>query len=279
MQRQSLPAQQCCGKVTRCKLVVCKSRARLTYQGLLCIVCCSSGHCGGQRHHCSGWCLWATRGCLVQGCRRAGPQGAPAPHLPGSKQRCTRGSGTGGTQGCAASLLCMQPVAVRGQHKRPGVCLCEPAPGISGSQILCWVFVGFQQQVRDVLKVEWIEGDPARGIDYVYLADEDHQKVAGSVKATLRVQPDGERCCSCRPAGDEVLGLCTQMSCGMCCAAKPHLLADRPRACAVILLVCRRAPLGCDRHHWRRGRPGRGEPEWQCCYRHAVLQVSQRLVH
>ena len=50
-------------------------------------------------------------------------------------------------------------------------------------------------QVRDLLKVEWIEGDPARGLDYVFLADEDYQKVQGSVKAALRVQPDGEHCC------------------------------------------------------------------------------------
>jgi hypothetical protein len=47
-------------------------------------------------------------------------------------------------------------------------------------------------QVRDLLKVEWVEGDPSRGLDYVYLAEEEYQKVFGSVKARLRVMPDGE---------------------------------------------------------------------------------------
>lgn len=47
--------------------------------------------------------------------------------------------------------------------------------------------------MRDLLKVEWNEADPARGIDYVYLADEDYQKVAASVKATRRPQPNGEQ--------------------------------------------------------------------------------------
>jgi hypothetical protein len=46
--------------------------------------------------------------------------------------------------------------------------------------------------VRDLLKVEWLENDPARGVDYVYLSDEDYEKVQASVKATLRPQPDGE---------------------------------------------------------------------------------------
>ena len=47
-------------------------------------------------------------------------------------------------------------------------------------------------QVRDLLKVEWVEDDPSRGLDYVYLAEEEYQKVFASVKANLRVMPDGE---------------------------------------------------------------------------------------
>lgn len=46
--------------------------------------------------------------------------------------------------------------------------------------------------MRDLLKVEWVEGDPSRGLDYVYLAEEEYQKVFASVKASLRVMPDGE---------------------------------------------------------------------------------------
>jgi len=47
-------------------------------------------------------------------------------------------------------------------------------------------------QVRDLLKVEWVQGDPARGLDSVYLSDDDYQRVKASVKAELSVQPDGE---------------------------------------------------------------------------------------
>lgn len=46
-------------------------------------------------------------------------------------------------------------------------------------------------QVRDLLKVEWVEGDPARGVEYVYLSDEDYQRVHASVKAAARTAPDG----------------------------------------------------------------------------------------
>lgn len=53
------------------------------------------------------------------------------------------------------------------------------------------------QQVRDLLKVEWVQGDPARGLDNVYLSDDDYQRVKASVKAELRVQPDGECRGSC----------------------------------------------------------------------------------
>lgn len=37
-----------------------------------------------------------------------------------------------------------------------------------------------------------MENDPARGVDYVYLSDEDYEKVQTSVKATLRPQSDGK---------------------------------------------------------------------------------------
>lgn len=47
-------------------------------------------------------------------------------------------------------------------------------------------------QVRDLLKVEWVQGDPARGLDYVYLSEDDFQKVSSSVKATVSVLPSGE---------------------------------------------------------------------------------------
>lgn len=54
------------------------------------------------------------------------------------------------------------------------------------------MLLAFLSQVRDLLKVEWVQGDPARGLEYVYLAEEDYQKVHASVKATLSVQTTGE---------------------------------------------------------------------------------------
>jgi hypothetical protein len=57
------------------------------------------------------------------------------------------------------------------------------------SECHCCLCVLFQ--VRDLLKVEWVEGDPARGVEYVYLADEDYQRVHASVKAAPRTAPDG----------------------------------------------------------------------------------------
>lgn len=51
--------------------------------------------------------------------------------------------------------------------------------------------------MRDLLQVEWVQGDPARGLEYVYLSEPDYQKVNASVKAKLSVQPDGECDANC----------------------------------------------------------------------------------
>ena len=62
-------------------------------------------------------------------------------------------------------------------------------------------------QVRDLLKVEWVQGDPARGMEYVYVSEEDYQKVRGSVKAALSVQPSGEALVTCSCGATRRLGI------------------------------------------------------------------------
>jgi hypothetical protein len=46
--------------------------------------------------------------------------------------------------------------------------------------------------VRDLLQVQWLNDDPAKGVEYVYLAEDDYARISGSVKAQLSVLPSGE---------------------------------------------------------------------------------------